>query len=287
MANALFLKQLFNDSPILNIHQAILSAPVRHVFMNAVVWALTQRESKKGQDLNILEIGSWMGASMLTWAEALNRYNEGEGSLTCVDAWQPFFSSHEKTEEWYQRMDSLLDSDFAYTIFCHNFNSISSKIKKQHFRGKSEDTLPFLKENIFDIIYIDGDHAYKGAKKDIVNAKNLIKEGGIICGDDLNLQFHECDAEFVRENAHRDFLREPTKNKNIHPGVTLAVYEEFGEVSSWAGFWAMHKTKKGWEKVDLTGMPLFYPPHLPKASLESAKSHIHDLIKAGQIFPHA
>lgn len=279
MANTLFLRKLFENTPILNVKQAVLSAPVRHVFMNAVVWFLAKQKGHKDLEFNVLEIGSWMGASMLTWTSALDSYNDGEGSITCVDAWEPFFSSEEKETEWYKEMDQLLESDFSYNIFCHNLSCVSNKIKKQHFRGKSEAILPLVKINAFDVVYVDGDHSYKGAKSDIVNSKDLVKEGGIICGDDLNLQFHECDSEFVINNAHRDFLTEPTKNKNIHPGVTLAVYEEFGEVSSWAGFWAMRKTKLGWEKIDLLDMPIVYPSHLPDDALKRAQSHINDLIK--------
>lgn len=284
MSDTLLLKKLFNKSPVLNIKQSILSAPIRHIFMNAVVWFLTKQKTQTTyQPLNILEIGSWMGASMLTWAHALDLYTQGEGSITCIDAWQPFFSLEEKKQDWYKEMDFLLESDLAYTIFCHNFNTLSDKLKKQHFRGQSENILPIIESSTFEVVYIDGDHSYNGAKSDISNSKRLVRDGGIICGDDLNLQLHDCDPEFVRKNAHRDFITEPTKNKNFHPGVTLAVYEEFGQVSSWAGFWAMQKVSNKWVRIDLTDMPVIFPSHLPEEAVLNAQSHLKDLIDLNQI----
>ena len=59
-------------------------------------------------------------------------------------------------------------------------------IKIQMTRGASSSVLPLLKDDSFDLIYIDGDHKYENSKNDIAQAKRLVKKTfGIICGDDL------------------------------------------------------------------------------------------------------
>ena len=42
-------------------------------------------------------------------------------------------------------------------------------------------------DNIYDIIYIDGDHSYEGVKKDLLNAYKKIKNGGYIMGHDYEM----------------------------------------------------------------------------------------------------
>ena len=52
----------------------ILGAPVRHLFMHGVVWFLDRNPCK------VLEIGSYEGASALTW-------HESGCEVFCVDPW--------------------------------------------------------------------------------------------------------------------------------------------------------------------------------------------------------
>lgn len=39
----------------------------------------------------------------------------------------------------------------------------------------------------FDIIYIDGDHSYDGVTNDLKESLRIIKNGGIICGHDYEM----------------------------------------------------------------------------------------------------
>lgn len=263
--------------PILDIDYAILSAPVRHLFMMGIVWKLVNEN--QNPNLKILEVGSWFGASALSWAQGLKLYNSAQGQITCVDAWEPFFdtSNNKHTDNVYQSMQQSLAADIAYNIFLHNMDTLPSTINTQHLRGQSEDLLPILKENAFDVIFIDADHTYHPVKRDILNSIPLLKTGGIICGDDLNLQLHECDEKIAKENPEVDFIKDPLTNRNFHPGVTLAVSEIFGKVSSWGGFWAMQKTSDGWKPVSLHGMPVAYPEHFPDDAIDKAKSHLKDI----------
>jgi predicted O-methyltransferase YrrM len=264
------------ETPIMHIGRAILSAPVRHLFMIGTVWYLKE---KCGRDtLSILEIGSWCGASALSWGQGIKAYCAGEGSLTCVDAWEPFFrKTEDHAADYAKDMDALLESDIAYEIFLHNLRTVPGTIKTQHFRGQSENVLMQLRDQCYDVAFIDANHAYSPVHGDILATVRLVKDGGIICGDDLNLQLHECNKAFTWQNAEKDLAIDPESGRNYHPGVTLAVAKIFGKVSAWGGFWAMQKDGNAWKPISMKGMPVVYPDHFPEEALMRARDHYQDI----------
>lgn len=276
MSNHPLLKFVAGSNPIFNMEYAILSAPVRHVFMIATIWYLTQQ--KKLPDIQILEVGSWVGASALSWAQGLKTHNNARGTITCVDAWRPFFDRATHNNDVYVTMEQALGTETAYQLFLHNVGTLPSTITCQHLRGQSDHILPLLRENTFDVIFIDGDHAYTPVLKDIRHSMSLVKDGGIICGDDLNLQLTQVDKAYTQQHAEADFIKDAKSGRNYHPGVTLAVAELFGEVSMWGGFWAMQKRGKEWHKISLKNMPVHYPDHFPASALKKAEDHFNDLI---------
>jgi predicted O-methyltransferase YrrM len=275
MSYQMLLKTISPNRPIFDMQYGILSAPVRHVFMMGVIWYLTQQ--KKSPDLHVMEIGSWYGASALSWAQGLKEHNDTKGKITCVDSWVPFFDRDLHKDEVYQAMEQSLGSDAAYNIFLHNIRTVPETITCQHLRGASDNVLPILADGSFDVIFIDADHTYEPVKRDIQNSLRLIKDGGIICGDDLNLQMHDVDQAHAKENGDRDFIKDPKTGRNYHPGVTLAISEIFGKVSMWGGFWAIQKQGNEWKQISLKDMPVIYPNHFPADAIGRAKDHFADL----------
>ena len=80
------LERNYRNKPFLDHKRAVLSAPVRHIFMIATLGYLKVIKMTCLE----LEIGSWFGASTLSWAQGLEKYFDSKGSIDCVDAWQPF-----------------------------------------------------------------------------------------------------------------------------------------------------------------------------------------------------
>src|ERR1700694_4015714 len=65
--------------------RSLQGLPQRHRYILPVVKALARSPC-----IEILEIGTWSGASAVSWASALKKLGAG-GHVTCVDAWLPYF----------------------------------------------------------------------------------------------------------------------------------------------------------------------------------------------------
>lgn len=211
------------------------------------------------RDLNILEVGSWAGASAITFAMALRRFAGNHGRVVCVDAWRPCLQGQYQNAPGggacvYREMDEALGSGRIFDLFLHNTTCSGFQSSIVPVIGKAEAVLPLLGQEKFDLILIDGAHDYQRCRADILSAIPLLKEGGIICGDDLELQAHQVDASFTWANKERDCVYYAAADRDYHPGVTLAVAEVFGAVSTYDVVWAMQKSQGRWRAPSFTPM---------------------------------
>ena len=225
--------------------------PLRHVLMQELVRVESARQGDR--PLHILEVGSWAGGSAISWAEALTAYHHGNGSVVCVDPWKPYLDLSKLTDApVYREMSDALVKDTIYDLFLHNVTASGYRHLVHPHRGQSTTILPTLPRSHFDIVFIDGDHSYAAVMADLKGAFDLIKEGAILCGDDLEMQRREIDEAYARTQLHSDYIRDPATGKEYHPGVTLAVGELIGAVSTAVGFWAVRKRGNGWEGLDMS-----------------------------------
>lgn len=224
--------------------------PRRHYYMQMLV-----KNECYGQDKGkfmILEVGSWAGGSAITWAEAVKKYNPAGGEIICVDPWVDYIDPQINKDFAYGYMKKAFVKDRIFSLFLHNIRASGYADIITVHRGFSGDILPKQKHEHFDLVYIDGDHSYDGALQDLKFAAPLIKDGGIICGDDLELQYPFVDKENLERVKGIDFATDPVNQRHFHPGLCIAVWEFFGKkVSAWEGFWAMRKSADGWERVNL------------------------------------
>ncbi len=227
--------------------------PLRHVVMQELVRLESARIGQK--PLHILEIGSWAGGSAITWAEALKRHHGGNGRVICVDPWKPYFDLTERPNApVYREMWKALHDDSIYELFLHNIAAAGHLDIVLPFRGPSTEVLPAFPRGYFDIVFVDGNHAYAAVSADLKLAAAHVKDGGLLCGDDLELQVQEIDQAYARTQTESDYIRDPRSGREYHPGVTLAVGECIGPVSSIVGCWAARRRGTGWEAVDVSGV---------------------------------
>jgi len=117
-----------------------------------------------------LELGSFEGRSACWVLENVKDVN-----LVCVDSWDEI---HYKGKNNSQNAESKFDS---------NVNSRAKKVKSA--------SLDFLvnqycnPDNLWDVIYIDGDHEAKSVLEDFVLSWKLLKNNGIIVLDDYKFNF--------------------------------------------------------------------------------------------------
>lgn len=164
--------------------------------------ALLRKMVREVQPKRCLEVGSLFG----TATEAIAEYAE---QVVCADIeFRPPFREKFRRDELLGKKLTLLEGD-------------------------SRETLPKLAPRQFDLIYLDGDHRYPVVESDMIQAKRLIRPGGIVCGDDLELCLRD-DAKLLLEaeqHKHEDFYR------FYHPGCSVAVYRHFPEALHLHGFW--------------------------------------------------
>ena len=241
LCRCLFLKKVY-FGPYMAAKQG--GVEVRHFFMQKLVENECNKRDR--ENFKILEVGSWAGGSAITWAEAISKCNKRGGEVYCIDPWVNYKNTT-------KLMHEALRKNKIFDLFQHNINASGYGDMIFMFRGFSGNILPMLKNNQFDLIFVDGDHSYKAVLQDIQNAAPLLKEGGILCGDDLELQYFEIDIENAKKNKEQDFIIDTKTQNHFPPGVCLAIGEFLGkEVSAWHGFGLCVKKKINGKKLNYT-----------------------------------
>jgi predicted O-methyltransferase YrrM len=257
------------DRPVFDGVFGATANPLRLIYMIGAVWRLSQM---RPAGVQILEVGSWCGASALAWGEAIDLYFGGKGKITCVDAWQPYVDLEANSGRADRDMDAALVRGEAFEVFRHNIGFLPAGIDVEIRNGWSGEILPALQPDAYDLVYIDADHTYDAVKSDIENGTRLVRPGGIICGDDLERQAGSLDLSILNDRPSLDKYYDADLDVVYHPGVSKAVDEFFGPVSAWSGFWAMQKTPDGWMPLSLEGMAPHIPRHLHPQSLMGLKA---------------
>lgn len=132
--------------------------------VDMINWINTIRPTS---EMRIIEIGSYVGESTMIFAD---RFKE----VISVD---PYIDDYDLNDDacHHASFDKVYDKFIRNTLSIPNIKSI---------RETSENALSILKDQQFDMVYIDGIHTYEGVSYDISNYKTLIKPGGFISGHD-------------------------------------------------------------------------------------------------------
>ena len=128
------------------------------------------QEFKGKSNLKFLEIGSFCGNSAAWTIE--NILTDKTSTLTCVDPWNGNI------------VHEAADYDFGYIE--RAFDEQLEPFKDQLIKCKaySDDWLMSNRSEMYDFIYIDGDHMPQAFMLDGVLSWELLKPGGIMAIDD-------------------------------------------------------------------------------------------------------
>jgi hypothetical protein len=126
--------------------------------------------------IKVLEIGAYHGANVccLTKTHAIHSDSE----IHCVDPWGDYEQYPEYKDQ--QRTN--------YSKFIHNISQLSPvDLNKIHLhRVKSEEAWSRFADEMFDIIYIDGNHERNYVFEDALMSLKKVKKGGWLVFDDAH-----------------------------------------------------------------------------------------------------
>lgn len=108
-----------------------------------------------------------------------------------------------------------------------------------------------FRDGLFSLVYLDGNHAYRQFSIDLANAMRLVQDGGVVCGDDMELPLDAFDVDHANQHREEDYIQEKYSGIWFHAGIALRLKEVFSSVSMRNGFWAMRKQADTWTFVDL------------------------------------
>lgn len=126
----------------------------------------------KTQPINYLEIGVFYGANLISFAE--NYANHKDTKLYCIDPWLDYHDYPEYKNS----------QENTYTTFIQNIKNCKHKDKIIIKRGFSNIEVLNLKDDFFDIVYIDGNHEPEYVLEDAVLSFRKLKQNGIMIFDD-------------------------------------------------------------------------------------------------------
>jgi predicted O-methyltransferase YrrM len=133
---------------------------------------------------NILEIGSYIGASAACFGAAAQK---GNGStIYCIDTW-----NNDAMTEGKKDTSALFSDNIApYKKWIVPVRGFSTEVVDNVSNHTKE----------LDVLFIDGDHSYEGAKGDWEAYKHFLKEGSVVIFHDIGW------AEGVKKVVHEDVL---------------------------------------------------------------------------------
>lgn len=144
---------------------------------------LFQLASDLPANAQVVEVGSWMGASTCFIAGGL----KGEAArILAVDNFQGLSTCGEDAA-WYNRHFRKLGANSTLEIFRENFASLGFTPRSEPVVSDSLAAARKLeaKRGTIDFIFIDGDHSYAACRADIEAWTPFVRRGGVIAFHDF------------------------------------------------------------------------------------------------------
>lgn len=178
--------------------------------------SLNHLRTSKLEQVMALEVGSWTGCSTFFLAKAINSRTSQDGTLYCLDTWRG-------NEYWNYDIAAYIDifASFRGYMTCYGVYRNIIPVVADSAKG-----FPMMRDDFFDIIFIDGDHRYAGASSDIANAIQKIKPGGLLMGHDCSGYADDLPADFLFANLDKDCAF--FAGKQYSCGVLKALKDFFG-----------------------------------------------------------
>jgi SAM-dependent methyltransferase len=165
----------------------------------------TNRDSK---DILYLVDKGTVGAEIGVWKAntSANFVKRGVKELHLVDAWSVEvykegvgqtgeWGSYQKYLERYKQVTGGTTEEHFKAYYDKTYNEVVKRFKQMEHvhvhRMSSNDWFAKQEDNYFDWVYLDGDHSYEGVLRDLQSSHRVVKDGGVILGDDYAWPFQK------------------------------------------------------------------------------------------------
>jgi predicted O-methyltransferase YrrM len=261
---------------------AFQSPPVRYALLADLARYVFAGKAR----VRILEVGSWAGASVITFGTVVRELGISDSKILCIDQWEKNFVPEDSSLH-YMSMNTAITHGQIQELFHHNINACGLRDMVEVKKASSREVLRELEGAAFDLVYIDGSHKKDDVLYDLEQAKRLVRNGGVICGDDLELMKGQIDlvAHNVTLEKNTDFVVDPRTGVSYHPGVTEAIAVMFEGVWREYGLWCVERSGEQWSILDFRAGNLEIPLHLQHAvEIPYGLFHGYELFQLGDRF---
>jgi len=182
------------------------------------IQSLAKRVARPG--MMVCEVGSWKGHSTAFLAQVVQEYT---GLIYAVDTWEGSIGFTDTIHIDVNSKDIL-------RLFQSNMQALGFSCVRPLVM-KSLDAAAIVKNELFDMIFLDADHSYEQIKLDVRAWLPAVKYGGIISGHDCEYKYSEQtdDVRKVIDIEAAIVGKQFTKGIGIHCGVIKALYEIFND----------------------------------------------------------
>jgi len=196
-----------------------------YTHLKAKFWGYTDGDGDtKYEQPRVLQIGCAQGGDAVDIAKIL-KLPMINGELHVID-WFKGNLTVDSDEEWSYNENNA-------PIWRAHLEEEAKKFKVEDritiFEGDSREVIHKMKNNYYDIVFIDGGHEYDIVKSDIENGYQKLKSDGIMIMDDFS-GGRDAYEKYNLKDATPDMLVKDTYKfgeTHIHAGVVKAVHEFF------------------------------------------------------------
>lgn len=144
--------------------------------VNELTWLATQAQGRQF----IIEVGSWRGKSARAIAD------NTQGLVLCVDHFKG--TKPDVGQDFAHSLPGGVLGEFYDNLADHILSGHVIPVIAASQDGWSRITSIWGTE-CADMVFIDADHSYEAAKGDIVCYRELLRDGGILCGHDYSRDY--------------------------------------------------------------------------------------------------
>lgn len=172
----------------------------------------------KQSNMMICEVGCWTGCSTAILGSFAK---ENKGLVYVVD----WFKGSCKTA-----LEDAAKKEDIFSIFKKNMEALGLQDNVCVFHVSSQQAVRVIRDGIFDLVFIDGNHIYPYIKEDLEMWFPKVKKGGILCG-------HDCETTPDKVPYDINSFLDVDYHEGKHPGVIKAVFEKFPKANIEATLW--------------------------------------------------